>query len=161
VAAGAGASNAYLGGRIYVDTTSRTNWNSSALTNLMSVTIPAHTLTNVNDELEMLAYGKIALVGTNKWFQIAYGSFTNVVDTGYFPMSNGTWRVWARITRTGNASQTFNGSFFFPHNITTNWSGTMAETNGIANLLRLQVGCANIGGFTNEFMAVNYIPGPR
>ena len=162
VSGGSGSSNAFLGGRMWVSDTKYTNWNASTLTNMASITIPANTLTNLYDEIEVLAHGKAASgVGTNKWFQLQYGSSTNLIDTGWYPMSNGTWRATARILRTGNTSQSWIASFFYPHGGVTNFSGTLSETNGIATVLKMQIGLANSGGFTNEQMLVNWTPGPR
>src|SRR6185436_5245640 len=54
ISAGAGTSNAWVGGVVFLDaTTATTNLQATAVyTNLFTFTVPANTLTNLGDELE-------------------------------------------------------------------------------------------------------------
>jgi hypothetical protein len=168
VRAGASASNAWIGGVIYVDLASRTNHSTvNSYTNLATFTLPAHALTNSGDTVEATWTG-VYLSGTNR-FVMGFGSITNVVDVS--GVTNGAavpagWRASLQITRTANTAQRVAAwiQFNLGSGITyayTNRLIDIAETNGIDNLIRLQGSAIRAGGITNNFLAVEFRPGPR
>lgn len=166
VAAGAGPTNATLGGRIWQDLTARTNHSSAGnFTNLATFTVPAHTLTNDGDALRFEARGAM-LSGSNS-FSLGYGSITgalNVVLTNGHAVA--TWQTRMTVTRTGATAQMldlewwtspgFGIAYFY-----TNFTTTLAETNGIANLLRFQGACLGQFRLTNQSAKLWYEPAAR
>jgi hypothetical protein len=159
-------SNAWAGGTVFVDTTSYTNLNAaSQFTNMGSITIPAHMLTNSGDALRAEWSGNI-LAGTNR-FMIGYGSITNMFDSG--SMTNkalNNYIIRASITRNGNTSErvygemSWNGGNGLPFTY-TNFNKTILETNGIDNLLALKAFSNRLGGITNNYFRVFYEAVPR
>jgi hypothetical protein len=164
VVVGSTTSNAMVGGTLYVDISSRTNHSTvNNYTNLATFTIPAHLLTNSADEAES-EWSGVMLSGTNR-FVLGFGSITNLMDlsgmTNGHPLS--TWRALLRVTRTGNTGQRVYARFDFDPGFgiqfaTTNRTVDIAETNGIANLIRLQASAIRAGGITNNYQRVTYKP---
>ena len=163
IAAGSGTSNAVVGGRIFVSTTSFTNCCASGTTNLTQFTVPANTLTNVNDTLDLQTVGTFSLTGQSKGVLLVYGSET-LLDTGSQAVSNGTWRAGATITRTGNTAQYYSAWLQWDRAVIggqTNRSGLLVQTNGIDTVLKVQGTSGAVASITNEFFALDYKPGPR
>ena len=169
VLAGSGASNAFVGGVIFKRVGGLfTNLNAAAatLTNLDSVVVAAHTLTNNGDTIraEWAITRPAALVNTNQ-FQIIYGSQT-LLDTGLMIGSNSPVRAWCEITRTGNTSQHVEARlewgpgggapFAF-----TNANIEIAQTNGINTTLKMMGAARRVGAFTNNFFRLTYEPYSR
>lgn len=163
---GVTGTNAQIGGAIFKSFLSFTNHSTvGSFTNFANVTIPAHLLTNNGDTLRAYWGGKF-LSGTNQ-LQVGYGSQTNFMDSG--AQTNGAasaWNAWATITRTGNTSQHIEGEFYWNQGngtpfSRTNFNAELAETNGIANALKLAGQAIRAGGITNNSFMVFYEPASR
>lgn len=170
VAAGIGAaSNAWIGGTYYQEIgTAFTNLNGTpaTLTNLATVSIAGHTLTNTGDRL-VAEWGivlQIAKANTNR-FQIFYGGAT-VLDTGLQISSNCTVRAGCTIARkTGLNSQHVEawlhwGPAAVPF-VFTNTNFELAENNGVANTLGMKGSSQAVGAHTNNYFVVEWKPGSR
>lgn len=164
---GTGNSNAAASGLLYVDTAAHTNHSTAgSFTNLNTYTLLAHALTNANDGVEIIASGS-CLTGTNQW-QLGYGSQTNFLDVTLTNNATvSTWEINARVTRINNTLERVhavfecnpgNGVAFFKTNSITR---SIAETNGISNLIRLQGQAIRAGGITNDEFIVRWLPASR
>lgn len=149
-----GATNATVGGLIISVATPVASAGASE-TNLISVTIPAHTLTNSGDRLTFRASGRFAATANGKDIKVIYGSET-ILDTSSQIVNSGAWTFEGEIIRTGNTSQSVNAEF---HGagvtlFTTAASLDLAQTNGIATVLKLTSTAAGDGDVTNRTMSV-------
>lgn len=141
VPSGQGTSNSFLGGTWHCDYTIYTNHSTvGAFTNFANVTVPAHSLTNLNDMLTAQWSG-FFMPGTNH-LQFGYGSITNIMDSG--AQTNGqpsAWGAWMTVTRRGNTSEHVEGEIYWNPGFgapfsRTNFNLEIAETNGIPNVLK-------------------------
>lgn len=150
------------GGLVYFDLGRYTNLNGAAtLTNLASVTIPGHTLTNLGDALRGQWSGRmpLATVNTNQ-FQITYGG-TVVLDTGLLPASNTVFNAEVLIVRTGNSGQHIEAVFTWgPGNgvsfIRTNINMELTLANGAPNVLALRGAARRGGAHTNNSFFIQW-----
>jgi hypothetical protein len=167
VRAGRGASNAWVGGVIYVDLSRRTNHSTvSSFTNLSTFTVPAHTLTN-NGDTVTAEWAGVMLSGTNRFF-LGYGSITNVLDlsgnTNGHPLAS--WKATLRVTRAGDTEQRVFAEWMTSPGFGIRYSYTnreiaLLQTNGVDTLMRLQGAAIRAGGITNDFLQVRFDSGPR
>lgn len=130
-------------------------------TNLISYSVGAHVLTNTNDRLMFRASGRFAATANAKQIKVVYGSQT-VLDTGSQIVNSGSWTIEGEIIRTGNTSQSVNAEF---HGagvtlFTTANSVDLAQTNGIATILKLTGTAAGDGDITNRTLVVTWHPSP-
>lgn len=167
VRAGASTSNAFVGGTIYFSKTSFTNLNAlGTLSNLASVLIGAHTITNNGDMIRATWDGRTAnaLANTNQ-FQISFGG-TTLLDTGLLPASNTVFRAWAEVTRTGTSAQHVEAGLDWGPStgisfIRTNVNLETTINTGIAQTLALLGAARRVGAHTNNSFRVAFDPGPR
>jgi len=172
VKAGQGTSNAWVGGRIFIDASTATTNHSgtAAYTNLFTYTVPGNTLTNTGDELEFYLSGqfKFATTTTNG-FKAIYGTAT-IFDTGLITASNCPWAVTIRMTRTGNSSQRVESKVLWNVSGAVNSSGNgplscyatnmpFAQNNGITNIFVFQGESRIAAVITNDYRAITYTPG--
>lgn len=169
--AGWSSSNLIVGGTLAINGASFTNLNAApaTFTNLASVSVPAHTLTNLSDRIRADWGGRDAgaLANTNN-FKIVYGSQT-ILDTGLQVSSNFTFRTWVEITRTGNTAQHAEAHFEWSGNTgvtglpwaATNANVDLVQTNGIDTTLALQGSAQRVGAHTNNSFSVVWLGGPR
>ncbi len=140
-----------------------------AETNLVSVTIPAHTLSNLNSSLIIEASGSMAAatVGTNQ-IRLLFGSQV-LMDTGLQTASNGWYRIRATISSSsltaGFTNQfTTADHFWWGVGLTgmpfrdTNFNNWTTQTNGINTTLSLATTSRRNGGITNESFRVRWVP---
>jgi len=140
-----------------------------AETNLVSVTIPAHCLSNLNSSLIIEASGAMAqsVVGTNQ-IRLLYGS-TVLMDTGLQTASNGWYRIRATIgssALTAGFTNQFTTAdlFWWGTGVTgmpwrdTNFNIWATQTNGINTTLSLATTSRRNGGITNESFRVRWVP---
>lgn len=149
-----GATNATVGGLI-ISVTTPVASAGAAETNLIAVTIPAHTLTNLHDKLTFRASGRFAATANAKDIKVVYGSET-ILDTTSQIVNSGAWTFEGEISRTGNTSQSVNAEF---HGagvtlFTTASSLDLAQTNGINTTLKLTSTAAGDGDVTNRSLTV-------
>lgn len=164
--AGFTPSNAIVGGTVFKRTGYFTNLNAdiTVFSNLASFPITGHTLTNNGDELRFYAYGT-ALAGTND-FRVVFGSQT-ILDTGNQTNLLTPFDIEGSITRTGNTEQFCNVIFTWGPGAGVVWhftNSTMfaAQTNGFASTaLSIQGSSRRLGGMTNNYFRVDYLPAPR
>jgi len=172
VKAGQGTSNAWVGGRIFIDASTATTNHSgtAAYTNLFTYTVPGNTLTNTGDELEFYLSGqfKFATTTTNG-FKAIYGTAT-IFDTGLITASNCPWAVTIRMTRTGNSSQRVESKVLWNVSGAVNSAGNgplscyatnmpFAQNNGITNIFVFQGESRIAAVITNDYRAITYTPG--
>lgn len=166
VSAGAGNSNATVGGAMFISATSQTNCCASGTTNLMSFNVPAHTLTNASDSLKVRTVGKFSLTGQSKEIILQYGTpATTILDTGSQAVSNGTWSAECSIVRTANSEIYYFAKLEWDRQViggSTNTSGRITTlTNGIDNLFQVQGSAGAVASITNELLTVEFLPASR
>ncbi len=140
-----------------------------AETNLAAVSIPAHTLSNLNSTLVIEASGSMAksIAGTNQ-IRLLFGSSV-LLDTGLQTASNGWYRIRATISSsalTAGFTNQFTSAdhFWWGTGVTgmpfrdTNFNNWATQTNGIATTLRLATTSLRNGGITNESFTVRWYP---
>ncbi len=152
--------NATIGGTIISITTPVASA-GAAETNLIAVTIPAHTLTNTGDRVTFRASGRFAATAEAKQLKIVYGSET-ILDTTSQLVNSGAWTFEGEIIRTGNTSQSVNAEFHGAGEslFTTANSMDLVQTNGIATTLKVTSTAASDGASTNRTMTVFLWPAP-
>lgn len=163
VRAGGSSSNATVGGVMWFDTGLYTNCCAGGvLTNMNQFSVPAHTLTNNGDTIQWEFAGRsaLALDSTNN-IAVIYGS-QKVLDTGLQIRSNMYWTARGSITRTGNTSQRFESTIWWPGggaaSVLTNFVGDIVQTNGIATVLKVQGASRRVAVLTNMLFKVKYEP---
>lgn len=156
----AGKSTSYAGvGGIIANVTTGVISAGTAETNLQSFSVPANTLTNSGDKLRIRASGRLAATANAKQIKLIWGSET-FLDTTSQIVNSGAWCIDAEIIRTGNTAQSVNASYngngmtLF----TTANSKDLAQTNGIATLLKLTGTSGGDGDITNRTLTVEYYP---
>ena len=165
VRAGQSASNAMVGGRLFTYVVAAgggyTNCCASGdITNASQANISGHTLTNAGDQLLMRASGTYSTTGQSKGVQAVFGSQT-MLDTGLQAVSNGTWRVEARIYAISGTAQYYEAHAHWDRAVgggQTNVSGRLSQTNGIDTILKMRLQANVVSSVTNEMMTVDYIP---
>lgn len=163
---GQSVSNAWVGGVMFVDTSSYTNCcNTTALTNMGQVVIPGNTLTNNGDVIRWQIAGQMAnALATTNNVAVVFGS-QDVLNTGLQIASNRMWTATGTITRTGNTSQRVESTLHWPgagtFAIATNFVSTIAQTNGINTTLFVQGASRRGAVLTNMLLRVIYEPAPR
>ncbi len=155
-----GTKFAKVGGTLFVDTTPVASAGASE-TNLITRTIPAHTLTNITDRLIIRSTGRFAATANAKQIKLVYGSET-ILDTGSQIVNSGAWVIEAEILRTGNTAQSASAEF---HGagvtlFTTANSLDLVQTNGIDTVLKVTSTAAGNGDVTNRSMTIEYWPNP-
>jgi hypothetical protein len=174
VSAGAGTSNAWVGGRVFLDAvTASTNHTGTAnYTNLFTFTVPGNTLTNEEDEIEFYLSGQFRFhTATTNGFKCIYGTST-IFDTGFITASNCPWKANIRITRTGNSSQRVEAEVRWNVNtaIASFGNGTLstfatnmplAQVNGTTNIFAFQGQSRIAAAITNDYKLVRWNPGTR
>jgi len=173
ISAGAGTSNAWVGGVVFLDaTTATTNLQATAVyTNLFTFTVPANTLTNLGDELEFYLSGhfKYATANTNG-FKCIYGTST-LFDTGFLTISNCPWRAKITITRTGNSTERVEAEVIaqspaagsFGNGTLTAYRTNMplAQVNGVTNIFAFQGTSRVVAAITNDYRRIKWNSGPK
>lgn len=166
--AGQSVSNAYMGGTYFQQIgTAFTNLNATpgTSTNLATVSVAGHTLTNSGDRIagEWGVKLRNAFVSSNQ-FQIFFGS-TTLLDSGMQSTSNNSVRANCTIARTGNTSAHVEASLFWGPGTApfafTNANIEIAETNGIATVLGLKGASSGAGSMTNNYFTVEWKPASR
>ena len=154
------STNASIGGTIISITTPVASA-GAAETNLIAVTIPAHTLTNSQDRTTFRFSGRFAATANAKQLKLVYGSET-ILDTSSQVVNSGAWTVEGEIIRTGNTSQSVSAEFHGAGEavFTTAASLDLAQTNGIATVLKMTSTAAGNGDATNRTATVMLWPAP-
>lgn len=130
-------------------------------TNLQVVTIGAHVLTNDQERITFRASGNFAATANTKQIKVIFGSET-LLDTGAQIVNTGSWVIEGEIIRTGNTSHTASAEY---HGagvtlFTTASAVSLAQTNGIATVLKLTGTAAGDGDITNRTLVVEWHPKP-
>jgi hypothetical protein len=154
------ATNATVGGLIIGASTPIASAGASE-TNLISVTIPPHTLTNTQDRATFRTTGRFGATANAKEIKVYLGSEV-ILATGSQIVNSGAWTIEGEIIRTGNTSQSVNAEF---HGagvtlFTTASSIDLAQTNGINTALKVTGTAAGDGDITNRTMTVWLWPAP-
>lgn len=155
-----GGHAAAVGGTILVTNTPIASA-GAAETNLQVVTIGAHVLTNNNERLLVRASGRFAATSNAKEVKLVFGS-QEVFASGSQVANTGAWTLDAEIIRTGNTSQSVNASFHGGTNTAfiTESSLDLAQTNGIATVLKITGTAAGDADITNRTLTVEWRPAP-
>jgi len=174
VSAGAGTSNAWVEGRVFMDAITQTTNHTGTdnYTNLFTFTVPANTLTNEEDEVEFYLSGQSRFhTATTNSLKCIYGTAT-VFDTGFITASNCPWKAAIRITRTGNSAQRVEAEVRWNVNaaIGSFGNGTLstyatnmplAQVNGVTNIFVFQGKSRIPAAITNDYKLVRWNPGTR
>lgn len=160
VKAGGSATNAAIGGTISVQAAPIASA-GAAETNLMSYTVPAHALTNDNDRILFRASGRFAATANAKEIKVVYGSET-IFATSSQIVNSGAWSIEGEIIRTGSTAQSavaeFHGAGITL--FTTASAIVLAQTNGIATVLKLTGTAIGDGDITNRTLTVEWMRAP-
>lgn len=166
--AGAGTSNVFVGGTLFISTATWTNLNpTGTISNLATVSIVGSTLANAGDQLLGVWSGNFpnALENTQD-LRIRFGG-TTILDTGTQTASNCTWSAWVRVVRTGAATEHCDAHLEWgpgggvPFSF-TNVNSEIAET--LTSTLNLQMqsnGSRRSGAVTNNFFSCEFKAAPR
>jgi len=100
---GSGSAYAAMGGTANVNTTAVGNVGSGE-DNLITYSVPANTLIATGDYLDIDAFGTFAANVNNKTLKLHFGA-TTVISTGALAINSGSWRITAKVIRTGAATQ--------------------------------------------------------
>jgi len=174
VSAGAGTSNAWVEGRVFLDAVTATTNHTGTdnYTNLFTFTVPGNTLTNEEDEVEFYLSGQSRFhTATTNSLKCIYGTST-IFDTGFITASNCPWKASIRITRTGNSSQRVEAEVRWNVNaaIGSFGNGTLstyatnmplAQVNGATNIFVFQGKSRIAAAITNDYKLVRWNPGTR
>lgn len=149
-----------LGGTLAVSNNAIASAGASE-TNLITYSVPANTLTNNGDRLKFRFSGRFASTANAKDMKVVWGSET-ILDTSSKIVNSGAWTIEGEIIRTGNTAQTASAEF---HGagvtlFTTASAVDLAQTNGIATILKMTSTAAGGGDVTNRTMTVEYWPAP-
>lgn len=167
VAAGAGPSNAVVGGVVYkvVSLTARTNLNATiaTFTNGLEFIVPGNTLTNDGDALTVYQSGEI-LGGTNQ-FRLIDG-YTTPLDTSTITNGNTVFEGTMTITRTAAVGALVQSAFSFSQTGASNWvtiksSTFINRTNGVAVTNKIMFASNRTGSISNNFAKWHYEPATR
>jgi hypothetical protein len=159
---GNGRASAYSSvGGIFTNVSTPVASAGASETNLITVTIPAHALTNNGDSFTFRTSGRFAATANAKDLKVVYGSET-ILDTSSQIVNSGAWTFEGEIIRTGNTSQSVNAEF---HGagvtlFTTAASLDLAQTNGINTVFKVTSTAAGDGDVTNRTMTVWLWPAP-
>lgn len=129
----------------------------TAETNMITVNLPAHLLTNLNDRVEFRAAIRFAATADNKAFTATYGSEA-IYSSGTVAQSGGDAVITGEIIRTGNTSQSCNVAFSGNGAFDGASTFETAQTNGIATILKITATAAASGVLTNRSLVVKYYP---
>lgn len=171
VRAGQGTSNAWVGGTIFLDASTRTtnHTGTANYTNLFVYTVPGNTLTNLGDELGFHISGhfRYGLASTNG-FRAIYGTST-LFDTGFLTISNCPWKAKITITRTDLSAQRVeceviaqapaaglhgNGAL-----VAYRTNMPLAQVNGITNIFAFQGESRVAAVITNDYRKIRWESG--
>ena len=171
--AGSGTSNVWVGGRVYSDFLAHTNHTGTDnYTNLVSFTIPAHTLTNNGDQLSFKMAGDFrGATATTNSFKMQLG-VSAAMETGFVTASNCTWEAYLYVVRTATSVQRVNCNILWSTNlppgqrnsgplVITATNMTLALDTGITNIFVFQGKSRVLSGITNNWFTVDWTPGPR
>jgi hypothetical protein len=138
-----GALGLMLGGNIFVSGTPVSNVNGGA-TDLISYNFPANKFININDFIEIKAWGTFANNANNKEVKLYFGTQV-IADTGSIAANNTSWSFNAKIIRTGDTSQVIMTDGFF------NGSSFSTKTVGTQNSnSQITIKCTGTGVATND-----------
>lgn len=138
--------NIKLGGLINVDTNSVSN-NSTTQTDLISYNLSANNLKTSGDILEIEAWGVYEANANNKTITLEFGSQT-ILTTGAIAANDGSWRVKARIIRTGAATQEIISEIISSNSSVANSTTRTAGTQTLGSDITIK--CTATGGASND-----------
>jgi len=133
----------------------------SAETNLITYSVPGNALTNSGDRLVIRASGRYAATANAKQVKLILGSET-ILDITSQIVNSGAWTIEAEIIRTGNTAQSTSAEYHGAGEalFTTASAVTLAQTNGIATVLKLVSTASGDGDVTNRTLTVELWPAP-
>lgn len=102
IGTGTGSSN--LGGTANANVTSASN-SSTTETDLMVYTLPANSLVNNGDHVEIVAWGTTTANANNKTVRLKFGS-TYLLQSNTAAASGASWMFRAIVAKTGSATET-------------------------------------------------------
>lgn len=142
-----------LGGNLEVNTTAASNA-STGETDLISYTLPANTLVNDGDSLEVQAWGTYAANGNNKTVKLKFGSQT-ILDTGAIAANGGSWSIKANIIRTSATTQEIITEILSSNSSVADSATRTAATQTLsdANIIK----CTGTGGASNDITEYSLI----
>lgn len=152
------ADYAYVGGCLKTNTTSINNVGSTA-TDLITYSLRANSLGTNGDAVEIDAWGTFDSTVAAKEVILYFGT-TPIYATGAFNFANDSWRIRARVVRTGAATQisvaSFDGNFVF---VTDN-AATAAPTQTLSSAVTIK--CTGQGTASDQItqlgLNVKWIP---
>lgn len=135
-----------LSGMLTVDTTSASNSGTGA-TDLITYSLPANSLTNNGDILEITAWGKYAANANSKTVALAFGGQT-ILTTGAIAANNGTWSIKATIIKTATATQEIVSEILSSNSSVSDSATRTAGTQTTTSNLTIR--CIGTGGSSSD-----------
>lgn len=152
------ADYAYVGGCLKTNTTSASNVGSTA-TDLITYSLRANSLGTNGDAVEIDAWGTFDSTVAAKEVILYFG--TNAIyATGAFTFQNDSWRIRARVVRTGSATQISVASFDGNFVLVTDNAATAAPTQALSSAVTIK--CTGQGTASDQItqlgLNVKWIP---
>jgi hypothetical protein len=135
-----------LGGSLDINTTSISNTNTGETT-LISYSLPADSMVNNGDIVEIQAWGIYAANGNSKTIKLKFGSQT-ILDTGAIAANGGSWSIKATIIRTSATTQEIITEIISSNSSVTDSSTRTAGTQTLSNANLIN--CTGQGGASND-----------
>jgi len=135
-----------LGGMLNVNTTSVSN-SSTGATDLITYSLPANSLTNDGDILEIDAWGTYAANANNKTVVLAFGGQT-ILTTGAIAANDGTWSMKAKIIRKTDSTQEIVSEILSSNTSVIDSATRTAGTQDLTTALTIR--CIGTGGASSD-----------
>ena len=147
-----------LAGMLHVDTTSATNSGAGA-TDLITYSLPADTLINQGDVLEIDAWGVYAANANNKTIVLAFGNQT-ILTTGAIAANDGTWSLKAKIIRKTSTTQEIVSEILSSNTSVSDSATRTAGTQNLATALTIRcIGTGGVGSDITQYaLKINLTP---
>lgn len=135
-----------LSGNLDVNTTQTSN-SGAGETDLITYSLPANSLVNDGDVLEVKAWGTYAANGNNKTVKLKFGSQT-ILDTGAVAANSGAWEINATIVRLSATTQTISAMIISGNSSVADSATRTAGTQTLSSDLTIK--CTGQGTSSND-----------
>lgn len=135
-----------LGGNLDANTTFASN-SGAGETDLITYSLPADTLVNNGDVLEVKAWGTYAANGNNKTIKLKFGSQT-ILDTGAVAANSGSWEINATIVCKSSTTQEISATIISANSSVSDSATRTAGTQTLSSDLTIK--CTGQGTSSND-----------
>lgn len=126
-----------VGGTLTVDTTQTGNVGTGE-DDLVNYTLPASVLNTNGEFIEIEAAGTFAANGNNKELRLRFGS-TLLADTTAVAANSGSWKITARVYRTGAATQKAIADILSDNALVTDLANYTTPTETLSGTIAIRV----------------------